>query len=127
MIVVNFAHPLRDCQVARIEELCHDKVLRIASAPAHFDQAASFADQAIRLVEAAGLSADEWQTERLVIVPPSLAAIACIVIAEIHGRTGYFVLIVRMTARPDAMPPVFDVVEILDLARQREVARTSRL
>ncbi len=126
MIVVNFSHPLGDCQVARIEQLCNARIQRVASAPARFDETLSFSDQAVRLVDATGMSADEWQTERLVLVPPSLAAIACLVIAEIHGRAGYFVPIARLSPRPDSVPPVFDVVEILDLATQRATARSRR-
>lgn len=126
MIVVNFAHPLLEEQVATIGNLCGATISRVIAAPAHFDQSRGFADQAAALVEAAGLSAEEWQTERFVIVPPSLAAIACLVVAEVHGRAGYFVPIARLSPRREAVPPVFDIVEIIDLAKQREAARERR-
>jgi len=126
MIVINFAHPLREDQLARIGELCDGTVTRVVPVATQFDHARSYAAQATELVDATGLTADAWQTERLVIVPPSLAAIACLIVAEIHGRAGYFVPIVRLSPRPNTMPPVFEVAEVLDLATQREAARGRR-
>lgn len=126
MIVVNFSHPLRDDQLARIGELCDGPVTRVVPVATQFDHARGYAEQAAELVDAAGLAADAWQTERLVIVPPSLAAIACLIVAEIHGRAGYFVPIVRLSPRPNTVPPVFEVAEVLDLATQREAARGRR-
>lgn len=126
MIVVNFAHPLRDDQLARIGELCDGSVTRVVSVATQFDHGRGYAEQAAQLVDAAGLPANAWQTERLVIVPPSLAAIACLIVAEIHGRAGYFVPIVRLSPRPNTVPPVFEVAEVLDLATQREAARRRR-
>jgi len=126
MIIVNFSHPLRDDQVVCIGELCAGNVVRVVAVPSQFDHACGYAEQATELVDAAGLSAAEWQSERLVVVPPSLAAIACLVVAEIHGRAGYFVPIVRLSPRAGAVPPVFDVVEVIDLNAQREAARCRR-
>ena len=73
-----------------------------------------------------GLTSEEWQTERLAVVPPALAPIACLVLAEIHGRAGYFAPVIRLMPRSGSIPPVFDVAEILDLSRQREEARNRR-
>lgn len=126
MIVVNFAHPLRDEQLARIGELCQGAVTRVVAVATQFDHTRGYAAQASELVDAAGLTAEAWQTERLVVVPPAMAAIACLIVAEMHGRAGYFVPIVRLSPRPNAVPPVFDVAEVLDLAAQREAARTRR-
>lgn len=126
MIIVNFAHPLREEQVARLGELCGATAARVLAVATQFDHGRTYAEQVVELVDAVGLSADAWQTERLVIVPPSLAAIACLVVAEIHGRAGYFVPIARLSPRANAVPPVFDVVEVIDLNGQREAARTRR-
>ena len=126
MILINFAHPLSDDQLNAIEGLCAAGISRVIAVPTQFEQARGYAEQTAELVDAAGLSATEWQAERLIVVPPSLAAIACLAVAEIHGRAGYFVPIVRMSPRPGSVPPVFDAVELLDLASQREVARARR-
>jgi len=126
MIVVNFSHPLSDNQLNVIAHLCNCQVAQVVRVLTHFEHSIEYAEQAARLVDGAGLAADTWQTERLVIVPPSLAAIACLLVAEVHGRAGYFVPIVRLSPRPNTVPPVFDVVEVLDLAAQREAARNRR-
>jgi len=126
VVIVNFSHPLTESQVAAFENLSRQYVERVLVVPTHCDVIRPFAEQAVALVDGAGLSCREWQSSRLVIVPPSLAAIACLVLAEIHGRAGYFVPVVRLRPRAGAVPPVFEVAEILDVQGQRESARTRR-
>ena len=126
MTIVNFAHPLRTSHIASIEAAAGATVDRIVAVPTHFDHTRSFADQVVATVDAAKLTSDEWQTLHLVIVPPSLAAIACLVMAEIHGRAGYFVPVVRLGLRPGVLPPAFEVAEVLDVQGQRESARSRR-
>ena len=126
MTIVNFAHPLRTSHIASIEAAAGATVDRIVAVPTHFDHTRSFAGQVVATVDAAKLTSDEWQTLHLVIVPPSLAAIACLVMAEIHGRAGYFVPVVRLGLRPGVLPPAFEVAEVLDVQGQRESARSRR-
>jgi len=126
MTIVNFAHPLRTSHIASIEAVAVATVDRIVAVPTHFDQTRSFAAQVVAAVDAANLTSEEWQTLHLIIVPPSLAAIACLVMAEIHGRAGYFVPVVRLGLRLGASPPVFEVTELLDIQGQRESARFRR-
>jgi len=126
VIVVNFSHPLTASQVTAFEAISGWTVDRVVAVPTHCDLEQPFAEQAGELVDAAGLTAEQWQSCRLAIVPPALAAIACLVIAEIHGRTGYFVPVIRMRPRAGAVPSVFDVAEILDVQGQRNVAGTRR-
>lgn len=124
--VVNFSHPLTREQITAFERLSGWHVGPIVSVPTHCDLSRSFAEQAACLVDAAGLTAEQWQSHRLAIVPPSLSPIACLVIAEIHGRAGYFVPVVRLRPRTGALPPVFELAEILDVQGQREAARARR-
>jgi hypothetical protein len=124
--VVNFSHPLTAAQLGAVENLSGESVDRVVAVPTHCDLARSFAEQAAALVDAAGLTAEQWQSCRLAIVPPALAAIACLVIGEIHGRAGYFVPVVRLRPRAGAVPPVFEVAEILDVQGQRDAARARR-
>lgn len=126
MTIVNFAHPLRTSHIASIEAAAGSAVDRVVAVPTHFDHTRSFAGQVIATVDSANLTSEEWQTLHLVIVPPSLAVIACLVMAEIHGRAGYFVPIVRLGVRPGVLPPAFEVVEVLDVQGQRESARKRR-
>lgn len=127
MIVVNFAHPLTADQRARIEAIVGTSVDRVVEVQAHFDHAAPFGPQARELVDQAGLDSAGWQHESLVLVAPSLSSIGCVVLAEVHGRCGYFPPLVRLAPRAGAVPPRFDVVEIIDLANQRQEARGRRL
>lgn len=124
--IVNFSHPLTAEQVAAVEGLTAATVADVLAVPTHFGLDRSFAEQATAAVEAVGLTADEWQTTRVAIVAPALAAIACVVIAEIHGRAGYFVPVIRLRPRAGVMPPAFEVAEILDLQGQRDSARSRR-
>lgn len=126
MLVLNFSHPLTTEQREQVTTLCGEPIDRVIEAPAQFDHAREFIAQATELVESTGLSAAAWQTERLLVVPPSLAAIACLVVAEIHGRAGYFPPLIRISPQAGKVPPVYEVCEILDLAGVRERARLTR-
>jgi len=72
------------------------------------------------------LSPDEWQTASLLVNPPSLNFITALVLAEIHGRTGYFPPIVRLRPVKDALPPKYEVAEVLNLQKVRDEARSER-
>jgi len=126
MTIVNFSHPLRTSHIASIEAAVGATVERIVAVTTHFDQTKPFASQTVAAVDAANLTSEEWQTLHLVVVPPSLAAIACLVMAEIHGRAGYFVPVIRLRLCPSVSPLVFEVAEVLNVQGQRESARSRR-
>jgi hypothetical protein len=124
--IINFSHPLSATQSNAFESLSGWTVARIVDVPTHCDQSRPFAEQAVAIVDTVGLTPDVWQSCRLAILPPALTAIACLVIAEIHGRAGHFVPVIRIRPRPGTVPPVFDVAEILDVQGQRDEARSRR-
>ena len=126
MLVVNFAHPLTEAQLARIAELTSQPIERIFDVRSQFDHQQSFAHQAQVLIEEVGLTAQEWQTTPLVINPPSLSPVACLVLAELHGRMGYFPPVVRLRPVQGSVPPQFEVAEIIDLQTVRQKAREKR-
>jgi len=78
------------------------------------------------LADAAGLAPDEWQTLPLVINPPGLAPLALALIAEIHGRCGYFPPILNLRPVPDSVPPRYEVAEVVNLQHVRDAARQRR-
>jgi len=125
VIVLNFSHPLTPEHLAQIEALTGQKVERVIEIPTHLDTEAPFGPQIAELVERAGLSPAEWQTLPLLVVPPALNFAAVLLIAELHGRTGYFPPCVRIKPVP-GVPPRYAVAEILDLQGQREGARGRR-
>ena len=126
MLVINFTHPLRPEQVAEIERLSGQPVERVIEAPAQFDQTQAFIPQVEALADACGLSPIEWQMTPLVVVPPALNFIAVTLLAELHGRMGYFPSCVRLRPVTGAVPPRYEVAEILGLQEVRERARKKR-
>jgi len=126
MIVINFAHPLTDAQKAQIEDLTGQAIERVIAVPVHFDHGQPFQPQLEALMARIPLSPEEWQTAALLINPPSLNYITALVLAEIHGRTGYFPPILRIRPVPGAVPPQYEVAEILNLQAVREAARQRR-
>jgi hypothetical protein len=126
MIILNFAHPLTDAQLAKIRELAGHDIERTIAVPTHFDQARPFTEQVRELLAKLSLTAEQWQTTPLLINPPSFAPIAATLLAELHGRCGYFPTIVRLKPIAGTTPPQFEVAELLNLQAIRDVARTMR-
>ena len=126
MILLNFSHPLTPEHLARIEALTGEKVEEVRTIAAQLDVSRPFAGQVKALVEAAKLSPVEWQTRALVIVPPSLNYAAVAMLADLHGRMGYFPTVLRLRPVAGATPPRFEVAELLNLQVIRDAARIAR-
>lgn len=126
MILLNFTHPIPDGQLRRIEALAGQPIDRVVEVPTHLDPARPFAGQAAALADAAGLTPREWQGEGIVVAPPALNFAAAALLAELHGRAGYFVPIVRTRPVAGSLPPRFEVAEIVDLQAVRDQARARR-
>jgi len=126
MILLNFSHPLPEAQVRRLEQLTGELVNEVLQFPVQFDNAVPFPEQVGALVDSIPFSAEAWQTELFLINPPSLNFITALMLAELHGRMGYFPALIRTRPVPDSVPPRYEVVEILNLQQVREVARTRR-
>jgi hypothetical protein len=101
-------------------------VERVIAAPAQFDTQQPFAPQVEALLAQIPLTGEEWQTAPLLIVPPALNFITAVLLAELHGRMGYFPAIVRLRPMPESVPPRFEVAEVINLQAVREHARLSR-
>jgi hypothetical protein len=126
MILLNFSHPLTDEQLARVQALTGQPVERVLALPAQFDHQSPFEIQLESLIAGVDLTPDQWQTASILINPPSLNFITALVLAELHGRMGYFPPIVRLRPIADALPPRYEVAEILNLQRTRDAARLKR-
>ncbi|MDW8106645.1 MAG: CRISPR-associated protein Csx15 [Armatimonadota bacterium] len=126
MTLLNFAHPITDEQKAQIERLVGQPIQRVIELPVQFDHARGFHEQVLELLERVGLSATEWQTTPLLVNLPSLSVIAATLLAELHGRMGYFPPVVRLRPVEGAVPPRFEVAEILNLQQIRDTARAQR-
>jgi hypothetical protein len=126
MIILNFSHPLTPAQLAQLETLTQQRVERVVEKSAQFDHAQPFAEQARALVDAVGLSPQEWQSAPLVVVPPALSFIAVVVLAELHGRMGYFPTVARLRPLTGTTPPQFEIAEVIGLQSVRDGARERR-
>ena len=126
MIVLNFAHPITEEQRAQIEALTGQTIERVVDIPSQIDVQHPLAPQVVAMADAAGLSPAEWQTLPILVNPPSLNFSAVALLAELHGRMGYFPPIVRLRPVQGSVPPRFEVAEIVDLQGMRERARAWR-
>lgn len=126
MILLNFSHPLTPEQQAQIESLTGRAIERMIERMPHFDDGQPLAGQIRELVDRMGLTSQEWQTEALLVNPPGLAPAALCLMAELHGRTGYFPAAIRIRPVADAIPRQYEIAEILDLQELRNSARKRR-
>lgn len=126
MLLINFTHPLTPEQQAAVAELAGRPVEAVVDVAVAFDHARPFAEQAADLLDGVGLSAAAWQTEPIVVNPPAYAPIAAVVIAELHGRMGYFPAILRLRPVAGAATPVYEPAEIINLQAVRDAARARR-
>jgi len=126
MILLNFAHPLTPGQLQQIETLTGQKVERVIETGSQINPQQPLAPQVVALADQNGLTAEDWQTLPILINPPSLNHITVALLAELHGRMGYFPSIVRLRPVQGTVPPRFEVAEVLDLQAIRDRARERR-
>lgn len=128
MIILNYAHPFTGEQVAQIEQLigADAKRIEIKQIKAHLDPAEPLGPQVAALADAAELSDEEWSGAPLLVNPPSLNFAAVALIAELHGRMGYFPACLRLRPVPASIPPRYEVAEVLNLQDIRNAARRRR-
>ncbi len=125
MLLLNYAHPLTDEQRAQVAALA-GAAPEVRDILTQVDRARPLAQIAAALADAAGLSAEQWQTTPLLINPPALAPLALVLIAELHGRCGYFVPALNIRPVVGALPPRYEVAEIVALQALRDAARERR-
>lgn len=126
MILLNFSHPLTPNHLQQIEQLTGQKIERVVAIHSQIDPQQPLVPQIPALVDQTGLSPTEWQTLPLLINPPSLNFIAIVLLAELHGRCGYFPAHLRLRPIQGSLPPQYEVAEVLDLQALREAARKKR-
>jgi hypothetical protein len=126
MVVVNFSHPLTSDHLQQIEALAGQKVEQVIEVHSQIDPQQPLVPQVVALADKAGLSPAEWQSLPLLVNPPSLNYIAVVLLAELHGRCGYFPAHLRLRPVQGSIPPRFEVAEVLDLQMVRNGARKRR-
>ena len=126
MILLNFSHPLSPAQLARAAELTGQPVERVVELPVQFESEKPFLPQLKELAGRLPLDPTQFQTEAILVNLPSLNFIAGLLLAELHGRMGYFPPVLRLRPVPESLPPRYEVAEILNLQSVRDAARTTR-
>jgi len=126
MVLINFAHPITEAQLRRIEALTGRKVARLVDLYTQIDQAQPVASQVAALVDTIDLTPAEWQTASLLINPPSLSIAAVAVLAEIRGRCGYFPAHLHLRPAEGSLPRTYEVAEVVDLQGIQQAARKKR-
>jgi hypothetical protein len=126
MILLNFSHPLTPDHLRQIEALTGEQVGRVIEVDSQIDTRQLLVPQVTALADGCGLSPADWQTESLLVNPPSLNFIAVTLLAELHGRCGYFPTHLRMRPVPGSTPPRFEVAELVNLQAVRDAARQQR-
>lgn len=126
MILLNFSHPLTLEQRTQIETLAGQPVTQLIDLPVQFDNEKPFLPQLNALMAKLPLTAQELQNESILVNLPSLNFIAALLLAELHGRMGYFPPVARLRPLEGSLPPRFEAAEILNLNQVREAARKRR-
>lgn len=126
MILINFSHPITPEQKSKIEALTNQSIDEVLSIPSQFSQEQAFASQIRNLVDSIGLSPEQWQTLPILINPPAYNFASLTLLAELHGRMGYFPSIIRIRPVPESTPPRYKIAEIINLQNVRDNAREHR-
>src|SRR5881398_2360580 len=125
MLILNFTHPLTEEQQAQIEAIANTPIEEVRTVRVQINQEKPLEAQIISIVDATGLSSEEWQTRPLLINPPGYAPAAFVLLAELHGRIGHFPSLLRL--RPKSGPvTTYEVAELLNLQTIRDNARRHR-
>jgi len=123
--VFNFAHPLTPVHCQRIADLAGERVEAV-NMPFQIEPQYPLEPQVEALVDGLGLTPREWQTESFMFNLPSLNYGTAVLLAQLHGRSGYFPAIVRLRPAADTLPVQFEVAEVINLQAVRERARRKR-
>ncbi|MCI0396947.1 MAG: CRISPR-associated protein Csx15 [Chloroflexi bacterium] len=126
MLLLNFSHPLTPEQLVTVRAIVGQEPIEVHEVKTQFDHEQSFVEQILELVNSLNFPAPVWQTESMLINPPSHNVIATVLLAELHGRMGYFPAVLRLKPVPDSTPPRFEIAEVINLQKVRDQARTRR-
>ena len=126
MIVLNFSHPLTAEQLDAVAREAGARVESVLVVRIQLDEAQDFAPQARAAIQSADLSPTGWQTRQVVVVLPGYSAVAAVILAEIHGRSGHFPTIARLRPVAGSVPTRYELAELIDLQEIRAHAREAR-
>ena len=115
-----------DAQRAAIAAFTGSEPAQEIQVATQFDEQEPFEPQLAAMIAGVPLTPDQWQSEPILVLLPSLNFITALLLAELHGRMGYFPTVVRTRPVAGTTPRRYEVAELLDLQAVRERARRSR-
>ncbi len=124
--IINFTHPLTEEQLAQIDKIAGKKTAKVTQITSQIDTNRLLVEQVEAMVEEVGLTAEEWQSLPLLINLPSLNYSTAVMLALLHGRMRYFPATICLRPVTGAIPPRFEVAEIVNLQEARERGRVQR-
>jgi hypothetical protein len=127
-LVLNFSgHPVMPGQIKTIEKQLHWPKSRVIDVPVGtVAEDRKFVANVVKAIEHIDLSPEEWQRAGIVVIPAGYSAIWSVVLAELHGRLGYFPDVVHLRPSPPASEEKFEVAEIMNLREVRHASREKR-
>ncbi|HUN23599.1 MAG TPA: CRISPR-associated protein Csx15 [Anaerolineales bacterium] len=127
MLLLNFSHPFTEAQREQVRALLGESALfEILHIPTHFSAQQPYLPQVQTLLASLPIPAEALQTTPLLLNLPSFNVIAALLLAELHGRIGYFPPVLRLRPVEGSLPPRYEVAEILNLQAVRDTARAKR-
>lgn len=125
-ILLNFTHPLTADQLAHISDLIGQPISDYRHIPLQLDNSRPFPGQLDAILDSLNLTPDQWQTSPFLVNPPAYAPAAVTLLADLHGRMGYFPATIRTRPVPNTTPPHYEIGEIINLQAARDQARSTR-
>ena len=120
-ILVNFARPMDSAQIKQLEHLLGAEIDETINVPGRLQDHEPYLPQVRAMINAVGLTPEEWQCLPLVVNIHPFAPAATAVLAWLHGLRGFFPDVVRV-ARSEQSGS-FEVVEVLTLQSVRNEIR----
>jgi hypothetical protein len=123
-LILNFGRGLTHAQMLQLKNLLENlpEVINLPDLPVQFQEQRTLAEQVMEVLDSTGLTLEEWSSLNFVVNLPGFAPAVAGVLAEIHGRSGHFPHVIRMTPSPDDKT-VYNVTEIVKLQNIRDAAR----
>jgi hypothetical protein len=125
-VVVNLLHPLDEGQLEQLRWALNGTIGEVINRPSpKFNLSRPLVEQVRELVDSLPLTSAAWEKTPIVLNPPGFAPATAVLLAELHGRMGYFPPIARFKPASSS-PAAFELAEVIDLREVREGGRNCR-
>lgn len=123
--LLNFTRTFQDQQIKQLEDELDCFIEHVwPNTKANFDLNTPLEPQIKNMVDGLGFTPEEWEEAgHFVVSLPGLPEPAAVLIAELHGRMGYFPTIVRRHKDDRDDSGVYVLAEIINLSNIRDKAR----